>query len=88
MTSIESPSRPPDEIDEEDRDNSALSGKQALFGGILSNDAENLKAVREKKMAEKRALIEKIKKEKQEIQPFVYNPSFLKQDPYAAYKRE
>ena len=76
MTSNESPARHPEE-EEEERDNSRMSGKQ-LFGGILSNDAENLKEAREKKMAEKRALIEKIKREKQEILPFVYNPSFIK----------
>ena len=64
-----------------------MSGKQ-LFGGMLGSDEHNLKEEKEKKLAEKRALIAKIKKEKQEIQPFVYNPSAIKEDPFVAYKRE
>ena len=64
-----------------------MSGKE-LFASILGADAEKAKAAKEKRLTDKRALISKITKEKQHLQPFVYNPSLIKQDPFAAYKRE
>ena len=48
----------------------------------------DLQEEKAKKLREKRALIAKIKKEKEDIQPFVYNPSAIKEDPFVAYKRE
>lgn len=56
-----------EEDEEKERDDTPMSGKE-LFGGMLgSGDADDLKAAKEKKLIEKRALIQKIKKEKQQI---------------------
>ena len=54
-----------------------MSGKE-LFASILGADAEKAKAAKEKRLTDKRALISKITKEKQHLQPFVYNPSLIK----------